>query len=170
MCLSFAPVRNALVAVTVALIVAACSGGQPSTFSLAAASADPSYWCPGNVNNAPYEVHANVTAHNPTSSTVTIKAVGAVMTLVQTSGAWLERAGDSYDAGSATFAPTSVAARSTATIKLTFRSACTSPAYVVSGKGAASASYGDYRVTLTLTTSAGTYSISSRNLHRILAA
>lgn len=155
----------------VALLAAACSnGGQAPSFSLSSASADPGYWCPGNANNAPYDVHVTVTARNTAPSAVAITGVTTKMTLEDTSGEWLEKAGDSYDAGKATFAPASIASGSTATVKVKFQSACTSPAYVVSDKGAAPASYGDYRIVLKVTTSAGTYSVSAGNLHRIVAA
>lgn len=157
--------RRLLAPLLVTVFAAACSSGQPATFSLTSASGDSGYWCPGGANNAPYDVHVNVAVRNGTSSAVTITAVSAVMTLVDTGGKWLEKAGDSFDAGNATFAPATVTSGSTATVKVKFQSACTSPAY-----GGGSSSYGDYRITLKVTTSAGSYSISTGNLHRILAA
>lgn len=147
------------------MVAGACSGSQPSTFSLTSASTDATYWCPGHASNAPYEVHASVSVHNGTSSTVSIKGVTAQMTLEHIGGTWLERVGDAYDAGAASFTPASVKPESATTLKVTFQSACTSPAY-----GTGASSYGDYKVTLHVTTSAGSYSIASANLHRILAA
>ena len=147
------------------IVAAACSGSQPSTFGLSSASTDPTYWCPGNANNAPYDVHASISMRNGTPSTVTITAVTALMTLEHVGGMWLEKVGDAYDAGTASFAPTTVKGGSNATLKVKFRSACTSPAY-----GTGESSYADYKITLRVTTSAGSYSISSANLHRILAA
>lgn len=102
---------------------------------------------------------------NGTSSTVAITGVTAQMTLEHIGGTWLEKVGDAYDAGAASFTPATVKAASAATLKVKFQSACTSPAY-----GTGASSYADYRVTLHVTTSAGSYSISSGNLHRILAA
>ena len=102
---------------------------------------------------------------NGTASKVTISGISAQMTLEDVGGAWLEKVGDAYVAGAATFSPATVNAGSDATVKVKFRSACTSPAY-----GSGASSYADYRVTLRVTTSAGSYSISSANLHRILAA
>ena len=157
--------RLVLSILAVAVTAAACSNGQPPTFSLASASVDSTYWCPGGANNAPYDVHGTVVAHNGTSSAVSITAVTAQMALVDVSGEWLEKSGDAYDAGAATVSPASLKAHSDATLKIKFQSACTSPPY-----GTGPASYGDYRITLRVVTSAGSMSISSSNLHRILAA
>ena len=157
--------RHALLLLVVVIVAVACSSSRPSTFSLTSASADPTYWCPGNTNDAPYDVHASISMRNATQSTVTITGVTAQMTLEHVGGAWLEKVGDAYDAGAASFAPATVKAGSGATLKVKFQSACTSPAY-----GTGTSSYADYRVTLRVATSAGSYSISSANLHRILAA
>ena len=147
------------------IVAASCSGNQPSTFRLTSASADPAYRCPANANNVPYDVHATVGVRNGTASVVTIKGVKAEMTLKDVSGDWLEKVGDAYDAGAASFTPGRVKPGSTATLQVKFASACTSPAY-----GSGPTSYGDYRITLRVTTSAGTYTISTTNLHRIVAA
>lgn len=148
-----------------AIVAASCSGGQPSTFSLTSASADPTYRCPGGANNQPYDLHATVGVRNGTSSAVTITGIDARMTLKDVSGDWLEKVGDAYDAGAASFTPGSVKPGSTAKLQVKFESACTSPAY-----GSGPLSYGDYRITLRVTTSAGAYTISAANLHRIVAA
>ncbi len=157
--------RTILVAALALTLGAACSNGQPSTFNLTAADTDSSYWCPGGANNAPYDVHATVDVHNGTSSPVTIKSMTAQMTLEAINGAWLEKVGSTYDAENISFAPGSVGARSNATLKVTIPSACTSAKY-----GASTSSYGDYRVTLHVTTSTGSYSVTASNLHRILGA
>jgi hypothetical protein len=160
------PVRQlVLLLLAVVVVAAACSSGQSATFTLGSASVDATYWCPGNANNAPYDVHATVAVHNGTSSAVAITSVTAQMALVDVSGTWLEKTGDAYDAGAATFTPTSVKTGSNATLKVKFQSACTSPPY-----GSGPASYGDYRITLRVITSAGSHSIAAANLHRILAA
>jgi hypothetical protein len=158
-------VRRIVVSLAVVLLASACSGGQPSTFALGPAAADPTYWCPGNARNAPYDVHATVSAHNGTSSAVTIIAITAQMTLQDVDGTWLEKTGDSYNAGVASFTPRTVKAGGSQTIAVKFQSACTSAAY-----GAGGSSFGDYRITLHIATTAGSYSISAGNLHRILAA
>ncbi len=147
------------------IVAASCSGGHTSTFSLTSASADPTYRCPGGANNAPYDVHATVGVRNSTSSVVTIKGVNAEMTLKDVSGSWIEKVGDAYDAGAASYSPGTVKPGSTATLNVKFQSACTSPVY-----GSGPTSYGDYRITLRVITSAGTYTISAANLHRIVAA
>jgi hypothetical protein len=157
-------VRCVPVAVFVVLI-AACSSGQPSTFAVTGASVDPTYWCPGGANNAHYDLHAMVSVHNGTGGAVTIESVTTQMMLVAVQGAWLEKPGDRYDAGAATFSPGSVAARSTATIDVTIGSACTSDRY-----GSGGSSHGDYSVTIVLVTSAGRYSVTARNQHEIRAA
>jgi hypothetical protein len=146
-----------------ALWITACSG-QASTFALTSADVDATYSCPAGANNAAYDLHANVQAHNATSSTVTIKSVTADMTLNATKGSWLEKIGDKYDAGAAKFTPVKVAPGATTTLKVIASSACTNV------KAANGESYGDYRVTIHVATSAGSYSISSKNLHRIVAA
>jgi hypothetical protein len=110
-------------------------------------------------------VHATVVLHNPTSSAVTIKSVTAEMTLEATQGTWQEKVGDTYSAGSATFTPASVAAGGDTTLQVTIPSACTNGRAGNAGK-----SYGDYQVTLRIATSAGTFTSTSKNLHRIVAA
>lgn len=159
-----AAVRGILGSLIVVFLTFACSG-QPSTVVLANASVDPTHWCPGNANNAPYDVHATVGVHNGTSSTVTIDTVTATMALQAVGGEWLEKTGEVYDAGAAAFAPASVRAGGDATLKVTIHSACTSPAY-----GTGPGSFGDYRINMRIATSAGTYSISTGNLHRIETA
>jgi len=138
--------RRLLAAFAVALGLAACSSASP-TFSLATASVDPTYWCPGGATNAPYDLHATIDARNGTGSGVTIESVSAVLTLESVNG------------------PSSVAPRSSTTLKLTIPSACTSGRY-----GAATSSSADYKVTMDVTTSAGSFSITAANRHEILAA
>lgn len=158
-------VRTVLAAGLVLILGAACSSGQPSNFSLVGAAADSSYWCPGGADNAPYDLHATVDVHNGTTSPVTIKSMTAEMTLETVSGAWLEKVGSTYNAENLSFAPSTVAVGSSATLKVTIPSACTSAKY-----GTSTSSYGDYRVTLHVTASTGAYSIAAANLHRILGA
>jgi len=64
-----------------------------------------------------------------------------------------------------TFSPAMVGAGSSATIKVTIPSACTSGKYA--GEGSSSA---DYKVTLRVVTSAGAFSITATNQHEILTA
>lgn len=151
----------------ITLMVAATSmaaGCGSGSFTLTGASVDPTYTCPVGANNAPYDLHAIVDVHNGTSTTVTIKSMTAEMTLEAITGLWLEKVGDRYEAGNLSFAPASVASGSNATLKVTIPSACTN------AKATNSASAGDYRVTIHLVTSAGTYSISSKNRHLLVAA
>jgi hypothetical protein len=149
----------------VALLAGGCAIGAPSTFTLNSASVDPAYSCPLGSTNAPYKLQATIDVRNGTSSTVTIHSVAAVMTLADVKGKWLEPVGDRYQAGDVTFAPTKVGAGSAMSLNVTIPSACTN------GKTpSATAGYGDYSVTLTVATSAGTQTISTRNRHRIVVA
>jgi hypothetical protein len=145
-------------------LAAACSSSN-STFTLASAAVDPTYFCPGGANNTSYDLHATIKARNTTTSAVTIKAVTAEMTLAAVQGEWLEKVGDRYDAGEANFSPTQVAPNATTEVKVVIKSACTSGKY---GTGVSSS--GDYRVDLHVTTSAGTFSIPAANEHEIVAA
>jgi hypothetical protein len=146
-----------------ACLIAACSGGS-STLELTSASVDQSYQCPVGANNSPYDVHATVDAHNGTSKSVTISSVTADIMLEAVNGPWLEKVGDKYQANNVTVAPASVAPGANASLKVTIPSACTN------GKATGGASYGDYRVTLHFATSTGNLSISSKGLHRLVAA
>jgi hypothetical protein len=128
------------------------------------ASVDQSYQCPVGANNAPYELHTTVDAHNTTSKSVTINSVTADLTLEAINGPWLEKVGDKYQTSNVTVAPANVAPGAKASLKVTIPSACTN------GKATNGASYGDYRVTVHLATSAGNFSISSKTLHRLVAA
>jgi hypothetical protein len=155
--------RNLTAVLATACLIAACSGG-PQTVTLTSASVDTTYTCPVDANNAPYDLHASVEIHNGRSSTVTIKSVTAELTLEAIAGTWLQKVGDKYQASNVSFAPTTVGAGAKATLKATIPSACTN------GKATNGASHGDYRVTIHVATSAGTYSISTKNLHRLIAA
>ena len=145
-------------------LTAACSSASPA-FTLTGASVAPTYFCPGGAKDAPYDLHATINAHNGTSSAVTIQAVTAEMTLAAVKGDWLERAGSRYDAGSVHFTPATVAPGSSTVLKVTITSACTSDKY-----GGTTSSYGDYQVTMHVTTSAGAFTIAAANLHEIIAA
>jgi hypothetical protein len=145
-------------------LTAACSSSSPS-FALTGASVDPTYFCPGGAKDAPYELHATISAHNGTGSTVTVQSVTAEMTLAAVKGDWLEKAGSRYEAGSVRFTPATVAPGSTAALKVTIPSTCTSDRY-----GGTTSSYGDYQVTMHVTTSAGAFTIAAANQHEIIAA
>src|SRR5205807_5778842 len=153
----------ALVA-TGACLLTACSSDS-STFALTGAAVDPTYFCPGGANNAPYDIHATVAAHNGTNSAVGIRAVTARMTLMSVNGDWLEKLGSSYDAGTVQFSPASVSPGSTTTLKVTIPSACTSDKY-----GSSGSSFADYQVTIHVATSAGVFTIGAENQHEIIAA
>jgi hypothetical protein len=150
--------------VALAAIAASCGFG-PSTFVLTSAGVDPSYQCPTGANNAPYDLHATIQVTNGTSNTVSIKSVAAVMTLVAVKGTWLEKLGDKYTASKVTFTPSSVGSGSNGTLHVTIPSACTNGKTPAGGS-----SYGEYSVTLTLATSAGTFTIQTGNRHRIVPA
>jgi hypothetical protein len=148
----------------VAGLAGGCSIGAPPTFTLNGASVDTTYTCPAGAANAPYFMIGTIDVHNGTSSSVTIKSVAAVMTLAAVKGSWLEPVGDKYEASGVTFAPRTVGANSSASLKVVVPSACTN------GKApSALTNYGDYAVALTVATSSGTHTIESQNLHRIVA-
>ena len=153
------------VVLLIAGISGSCSVGSPSTFSLNGASVDTTYTCPTGADKTAYELHATIDIRNGTSSKVTIKSVAAAMTLSAVKGTWLERIGDKYEASGVTFAPSAVGAGSSAALKVTFPSACTN-----GNAPSAGASYGDYSVALVVTASSGTYTIESKNRHRIVAS
>jgi hypothetical protein len=146
------------------LLLAGCSFGSSSSFEVSNASVDQGYTCPVSAKNLQYDLHGTINAHNATSQTVRITAVTATMTLAAVNGGWLQKVGDKFDAGNVTYMPTSVGAGSSATLSLTVPSACT-------GRAAkSSVAWGDYVVTFTMTTSAGTFKLDSQNKHRIATA
>jgi hypothetical protein len=158
--------RPTRIAVLVAItsIAASCGFGS-SSFTLNGATVDPTYQCPTGASNSAYDVHATINVTNGTSNTVSIKSVAAVMTLVAVKGTWLEQLGDKYTASSVTFTPSSVADGASGALHVTIPSACTNGKTPTGGS-----SYGEYSVTLTVATSAGTFAIQSGNRHRIVPA
>lgn len=155
--------RHVLLAAAALLVVSACSSA-PATFALENASVDPTYYCPGGANNAPYDLHATINVRNGTSKAVTITAVTAQMTVASVKGPWIEKVGERYNADSVTFAPATVAAGASSSLKLTIPSACTSGKY-----GTGTSSSADYTVSVHLATSAGNFAITAANQHEIIA-
>jgi hypothetical protein len=146
------------------LLLGGCSFGSSSTFTVSSASVDQAYTCPVGARALQYDVHGTIDVHNATSKTVTISALNATMTLAAVNGGWLQKVGDRFDAGNVTYSPTSVAAGSSATLAVAVPSACT-------GRAAKSAvASGDYMITFTMTTSAGKFTVDSKNKHRIVTA
>jgi len=154
---------HAIAAMAALAIVSACSSGTP-TFSLGNEVVDATFACPPGSDNAQYTLNASLEAHNPTSKDVTIEAMTAQLKLQATKGPWLQKIGDSYDAGTATFTPATVRAGASTSIKVTIASACTSDKSII-----APLSYGEYAVTLRITTSSGSFLVTSQNRHRIVA-
>jgi hypothetical protein len=146
------------------LVVSSCGFGSKAQFTLSSATVDANHSCASGASNAPYDIRATVDGHNSTSSAVSIKTIAAVMTLAAVHGGWLQTVGYKYVTTNLVFAPNSVGAGSTATLNVTIPSACTNLS-----KSPGSVSYGDYSVTFMATTSAGTFTIESRNRHRIIA-
>jgi len=143
------------------VMLAGCSFGSPTTFTLDSASVDPSYSCPVGASNAKYDVHGTIDVHNGTSKAVSISSVDATLTLAAVKGGWLQKVGDKYDAGNITFTPAEVGAGSSAKLDVTIPSACT-------GRTANSpVASGDYAVGFTMITSAGTFKVESKDRHRI---
>ena len=147
------------------LLASGCAIGAPATFTLSNASADSGYSCPRGSHNAYYDINASIDSHNGTSSSVAIKSVTAVLTLAAVHGDWLQQVGSKYNASQVSYWPPKVAAGADTTLNLTIPSSCTNG----SSAGAA-ASYGEYSIALTVTTSAGTSRVDTKNRHRITAA
>lgn len=148
------------------LVIASGCSSSPSSFSVGNATVeDTTYSCPPGSNNSAYQLHARFDAHNPTSSPVAIRSVTATLKLAAIKGAWLEKVGDTYDAGTAMFSPSSVRAGANSTVKVTISSACTS-----AKTPAATSSYGEYVVSLRVATSSGSFSTTTANHHRIAAS
>jgi hypothetical protein len=114
--------------------------------------------------NLQYDFRGTIEAHNATSHTVKITAVTAIMTLTAVNGGWLQKVGDKFDAGDVSYTPTSVGAGSSATLSVSVPSACTGRA------DKSSVAWGDYVVTFSVTTSAGSFKLDSQNKHRIATA
>jgi hypothetical protein len=159
--------RHGKVAATLALIgiVAACTVGAPSTFTLNSASVDATYTCPVGAADAPYDLKGVIDVRNSTSNAVMIKSVAAVMTLVAVKGSWLEKVGDKYQASDIGVSPQTVASGTSASLNLILPSSCTTGKTAVAG-----ASYGEYSIAFTVVTSTGIHTIVSQNRHRIVAA
>ena len=147
------------------LWLAASCASAPPTFSLTGATVDPTYWCPGGVKDAPYDLHATIHTHNGTAKAVTISSITAEMKLTAVKGNWLEKVGDRYEAENVKFEPTTVGAGARTALKLTIPSTCTSGAY-----GSSVSSSGRYDVTMHVNTSTGAFTISAANSHEILTA
>lgn len=155
---------SAVFAAMAAWAVVSCCSSSPPTFSLDNERVDATFACPSGSENKQYLLNASLDAHNPTSKTVTIESMTAQLRLLATKGPWLQKIGDTYDAGTATFTPATVRAGANASIKVTIASACTSDKSII-----APLSYGEYAVTLHVTTSSGSFTVTSKNSHRIVA-
>lgn len=150
----------ALISAALALL-AACGS---SSFSLSGATVDGSYTCAVGSSNTSYNLGVKVSADNPTSKSVDVKSIDAVMVVSSIRGSWLQPVGTKYDAGNISFSPTSVGAGAKTTLTGTIPSGCTN------GKHQGTTdNYADYSVQLTVVTSAGTFHLTSTNKHRIVA-
>src|SRR5260370_26383146 len=143
-------------------LVAACSSASPS-FALTGASVDPTYFCPGGAKDAPYDLHATISAHNGTGSAVNIRSVTAEMTLAAVKGDWLEKAGSRYEAGTVPFTPATVGPGSSAALKITIPSACTSDKY-----GGIATSYGEFPIAMHATASSAPLTIPAADQHELI--
>jgi hypothetical protein len=155
---------SAVRATCVAILAAGAVACGSSAFSIGSPSVDASYTCPAGAKNAPYDLHVTVNADNPTSQTVDVRSVSAVMVLSAVHGDWQQKVGSEYDAGQVQFSPKTIGASSKTKLQVTIPSACTNGPHP-----AAAADYGDYTVKLIVATSAGTFKVTSTNQHRIQA-
>jgi hypothetical protein len=149
-------------AVLVLLVAAAACGS--TGFQLGDLTVDSSHTCTAGSIQAAYDLQGTVPANNGTSQTVMVRSADAVMIVVAVHGPWRQALGSRYDAGQVTFSPTGIGAGSNTTLKVTIPSACTNGAHT-----GVNTSYADYSVELTIVTTAGTFKLTSRNRHRILA-
>ena len=147
---------------SIALVLLAACGS--SSFSLSGATVDGTYTCAMGSSNTPYNVGLKLSADNPTSKSVDVKSIDAVMVVSSIHGSWLQPVGTKYDAGDIDFSPRSVGAGAKATLTGTIPSGCTNSKH----QGTAD-NYADYSVQLTVVTSAGTFHLTSSNKHRIVA-
>ena len=141
--------------------LAACGSGN---VTLGNASVDAAHSCTAGSITTAYDIHATVDADNKTSQALDIRSAQVVMVVADIHGVWKEAVGSSYDAGQVPFTPRTVGAGTRATLKLTIPSACSNGAHKLPDDY-----YGDYSVRITLVTSAGTFKLTSQNVHRILA-
>ena len=155
----------ALAGIGCAGILAAAGCGSSAAFTIANAAVDPSYTCPAGSSNARYDLHATADADNPTSQSIGVTSVSAVMVVAEVHGTWQEKVGSEYDAAQVQFSPTSIGPAAKARLNVTIQSACTNGPH----QGVRT-DYADYSVRLTIVTSAGTFKLTSLNKHRILAA
>ncbi len=158
--LEAATLRAALAAIGL-VILAGCGA---NAFALTGATVDGTYTCaPGSADTV-YDVQARITADNPTSKSVDVTSIAAVMVVAAVHGQWQQAVGTKYDAGYVQFSPRSVGAGARATLTATIPSACTNGQHP-----GTSDNYADYSVQLTAKTSAGTFHVTSSNKHRIVA-
>ena len=143
------------------VLLAACG---PTGFALTGATVDSSYTCAVGSNNPSYVFSARISTDNSTSKSVDIDSIDAVMVVAAIHGQWQQAVGSRYDAGKVQFSPRSVGAGSKATVIATIVSACTNGRHQGTNDN-----YADYSVQLGVTTSAGTFNLTSSNRHRIIA-
>jgi hypothetical protein len=134
--------------------------GIGAKFSLSNAHVDSQYNCPFPADHKPYEVHATIDAGNTLSNAVTIKEIDESDQLVSTVGDW---AGPKTATGKSTittFQPKSIASGGSSTIKFSVGFECTNSGPTVS-------TYGDFSFKFAVKTSAGTFTITAGNHHRL---
>jgi len=147
------------------ILLAACSPVcGPTAFYVSSASADAVYTCPQGAAQQPYDLHVTLAADNPTSTDVTITSASADMIVATVRGRWQQPVGFKYNAGNVPFSPSRVPRGSKTSVTLTIASACTN-----NSRTGTEDNYADYTVRATIVTSAGTYTVTCNNKHRIQA-
>jgi len=134
--------------------------GIGAKFSLSNAHVDSQYNCPYPADQKPYDVHATIDASNTLGSAVTIKEIDESDQLVSTAGDWAGPKNATGKGTITTFQPKSIASGANATIKFAVGFVCTN-------SGPNVATYGDFSFKFAVKTSAGTFTISSGNHHRL---
>jgi hypothetical protein len=129
--------------------------------TVANARVDPTYSCPNPSNKFSYDVHGTMDVNNSTSNTLTIKSMSEVDTLVAVHGSWtIGSLGEKFGGPIDIFSPKSIKPGDKATIKFTIKFDCTN-------SGPSTSTYGDFDFKFTVVTSAGTFTLSGANQHRL---
>jgi hypothetical protein len=139
-----------------------CRSGK---VALSNARVDSRYTCPKPSTDHPYDVHGSLDVDNGTGNTVTIKSVSEADELVDVHGGWnIGEVGTKSEDPVDSFSPKSVKSGDKSTIRFVIKFTCTDNG-VVAGD-----TYGDFTFKYTVATSAGTFTITSGNKHRLVVS
>lgn len=120
------------------------------------------FTCPTNASNLDYPMAITVDADNQSSSNINILSAATASTVTKLSGKWAIKVGDKSGDPNLGYSPKSIGAGSKTTLKLKTIWTCTNT-------NPAPNTYGDWSIVLSLTTSAGKYTIKLPSLRVKLA-